>query len=375
MDDEESSSTRRALLRSAALTTPAVFSGLAGCEWVSESGNGPNMTEPSTGTATTPTAASPGADSLPDPLSADGSNPLVFLDDQLLDSYMGELALGMADSGTAPLNGFLVGYPREVYKDEGPYERQRQLSTSNLRETRRVATQSGLENLPPAELGVFEQHQKPSSEAIEDTEPIGSVGTDRLVATARAATPDNPAVVAAGGDLCTVADAYLTDPSIADSLVVYWHEQVADINDQSGYNIRNSGWSAYIVLKRLAVALNHSSGGFTITTEEVDERIPSPLDQYMMTKEHWNWGNPLTSSEFSEQGSHGAHDEKALTLAVFPNTRLETRRMTVTGLQASDWDYETEMIMPTLGPGPADSNLVHITDISESDRPFWSAWK
>lgn len=371
--DDEATPTRRALLRSAGLATPAVCSALAGCEFTSDSGGGPTATE--TATATESPGGSQGSVSLPDPLSVDGSNPLVFIDDQLLDSYMGELALGMADSGTAPLTGFLVGYPREVYKDSDRYDRQRELATSNLREMRRVADRSGLENLPPAELGVFEQHPKPPSGAIEDTEPIGSAGTDRIVAAARAATPETPAVVAAGGDLCTVADAYLTDPSIADSLVVYWHEQVEDINNQSGYNIRNSGWSGYVALSRLAVVLDHSSGGFTITTEEVEDRIPSPLDQYMLNKEHWNWGNPLASSEFSEPGRHEAHDEKALTLAVFPSTRGETQRMTVTGLQPSDWDYESEMIVPTLGPGSSDSNLVHITDIGDSNQTFWSAWE
>ncbi|MFC6864115.1 hypothetical protein ACFQGE_11680 [Halomicroarcula sp. GCM10025817] len=288
---------------------------------------------------------------------------------------MGELALAMGDSGAADLRGFLLGFPREVWKNEEKYGRHYQESVVNHRRMYRKAVESGLDGLPQPEFGVFDHHQKPKSGVIEDTRPIGSVGTDRIVEVAQQATPAEPAVVAAGGDICTVADAYLTDPSIADSLVVYWHEQLDDINEQSGYNIQNSGWSAYVVLSRLSVVLDHNSGGFTITKSEVETRIPSPMDEYMLTKAHWKWGNPLRSTDWSEKGEHEANDEKALILAAFPYTRDRPRRLTVSGLQEADWDYEPKTVLPTLKKGSSESNIVQIRKITDSDRAFWSAWE
>lgn len=377
--------TRRSFLRTAAFTSPAVLSGLAGCGWLAGS-ESPGSPSPTASTETPQTEQNqqqvrttsdgqyPGLDSVPDPLAVDSSNPIIFLDDQSTDNYMGELALAMADSGTANVEGFLLSYPQEVWRGTEEYQRYREISVTHHRKVREKASESGLDNLPPAEFGVFDHHDKPDSGVIEDTKPIGSEGTDRIVEAARAATPETPVVVAAGGDVCTVADAYLTDPSIADSLVVYWHEQVIDINEQSGYNIQNSGWSAYVVLKRLSTALDHNSGGFTITTSEVEERIPAPLSEYMLTKEHWKWGNPLRSTDWSKEGEHEAHDEKALVLASFPYTRQATKWMTVSGLQEAEWEYEVSEILPTLSDTAERSHLVSIPKIDESYRAFWSSW-
>lgn len=401
MGEEETASTRRSFLRYTTISAPVLLGGIAGCQSMldgepprddsestptrtvaqdretpgaSPTGNG--TTGPDDEPATnTPTGEYPGFGSLPDPLAVDATNPFVFTNDHSTDNYMGELALGMADSGTVDLKGFLLGYPREVWRNKEKARRIRQKWMIHHRKMHLKALESGMDDLPPPQFGVFDHHSKPASGRIEDTEPIGSVGTDRIVEIARSATPDNPAVVAVGGDICTVADAYLTDPSIADSMVVYWHEQVKDINDQSGYNVQNSGWSAYVALKRLAVVLDTNSGGFTITRAEVEERIPSPLDQYMMTKEHFKWGNPLRSTDWSEKGEHEAGDEKALLLAAFPYTRKASEPVTVSGLQMADWDYEGGRVLPTLSAGTEDSRLIEIPEIGETGRAFWSAWE
>ena len=304
MSEDKQGHERRSFLKLSVLAA-----GLAGCGSQPRSGtdseerttetDGRRITKrtPDTATATETSAGDageyPGYESLPDPLAVNSSNPFVQLNDQSTDNYMGELALAMADSNTVDLRGFLLGYPREVWKNEKKYGRHREECVTNHKRMHRKAVESGMEQLPSPQFGVFDHHQKPSSGRIEDTEPIGSEGTDLIIAEAKQASRENPLVVAVGGDICTVADAYLTDPSIADSLVVYWHEQVDDINEQSGYNIQNSGWSAYVTLQRLATVLDHNRGGYTITEAEVENRVPSPLNEYMMTKEQWNWGNPL----------------------------------------------------------------------------------
>lgn len=328
-----------------------------------------------TGPATGEAGEYPGYESLPNPLDVDSSNPFVQLDDQSTDNYMGELALAMADSRTVDLKGFLLGYAREVWKGKEKFERHRQKSVANHKQMYRKAVESGMENLPSPQFGVFEHHEKPPSGRIEDTETIGSEGTNLIVEEARNASPENPLVVAVGGDVCTVADAYLTDPSIADSLVVYWHEQVEDVNEQSGYNIQNSGWSAYVTLKRLATVLDHNRGGHSITEEAVEERVPSPLNEYMMTKRHWDWGNPLESTDWSDEGEAVAADEKALILAAYPFTRTGSDPMSVSGLQRADWDYEPKDVLPTLSSGDSDSRLIEIPGIERSKSAFWRSWK
>jgi hypothetical protein len=326
-------------------------------------------------TGTTEAGRYPGYENLPDPLDVDSSNPLIYLNDHTTDNYMGELALAMADSGTADLRGFLMSYPREVWINTDKYQRIRSGFIENHKRVHRKAIQSGMTDLPPPQFGVFDQHDKPASGRIEDTDVIGSEGTRLIVEEARNASPEKPVVVAAGGDLCTIADAYLKDPSIADSLVVYWHEQVADINSQSGYNVQNSGWSAYVALSRLSTVLDHNRGGFVITREEVEDRIPSPLDEYMMTKEHWKWGNPLRSTDWSERGEWDAGDEKALLLAAYPGVRDGSNPMTVSGVQQADWPYNPKDVLPTVSPGDPDSKLIEIPGIQSSTEAFWRSWR
>jgi inosine-uridine nucleoside N-ribohydrolase len=61
----------------------------------------------------------------------------------------------------------------------------------------------------------------PESGSIKDTDPIGSPGTQSIINAARDASTENPLAVAVGGPLCTVADAYLTDPSIRDKIASF----------------------------------------------------------------------------------------------------------------------------------------------------------
>lgn len=309
----------------------------------------------------------PSLEDLPDPLAVDASNPFIYINDQSTDNYNAELALAMAARGTIDLRGFLVAYPREPWKNQEEYERHRQEYVTHHREVRSKAEQSGFANLPPAQFGVFEHLMKPPSGMIEDTEPVGSAGTDLIVAQARRASREKPLVIAAGGDLCTIADAYLTDPSIAPSVVVYWHEQIDHINEQEGYNLNNSGWSAYIVLSRLATVLDDHRGSPRIEEDHVRDRIPNPLRDYMLTKEHWRYGNPLSD------GVKHEGDAKALILAAFPRTRAEICFLHVSGLQESKW-FDGEKILPVVAHSSSPTHLAVVSKITGATEVWWQAW-
>ncbi|HKP95604.1 MAG TPA: carboxypeptidase regulatory-like domain-containing protein [Fibrobacteria bacterium] len=88
------------------------------------------------------------------------------------------------------------------------------------REERRLAGLAGLTRIPDLSAGAATRLRLPASGRVEDIMPAPSAGSDLIVAEARKATPEKPLLVVAGGPLTTVAQAYLTDPSIATRMVV-----------------------------------------------------------------------------------------------------------------------------------------------------------
>jgi len=305
---------------------------------------------------------------LPDPLAVDATNPVIYINDQSTDNFNGELVLAMAGTGIIDLRGFIVGYPREPWMKESVYEAAKAEYITHHREVRAKAEESGFSDLPPAELGVFAHQKAPASGVVEDTDPIGSPGTDLIIEEALTATHDRPLVIVAGGDLCTVADAYLTNPVIAGSVVVYWREQVEDINKQAGYNLRNSGWAAYIVLSRLATALDCEQGSPRITEEQVRRDVPSPLREYMLTKQHWQYGLPL------RRGYRHDGDAKAIILAAFPETRGAARFHRVAGRAPAKW-FGGALLLPRLESSDDPTHIVEISDIHHSTEKWREVWQ
>ena len=303
----------------------------------------------------------PGRDALPDPLDVDASNPVVYLNDQSPDNYNGELALSMASDGTVDLRGFLNEFPAEPWVSESDFERRRSVYVSDHRAVRRRAVESGFTDLPPAELGLYERHDRPSSGAVDDTEPIGSPGTDRILEAARAASPDEPLVVACGGSVCTVADAYLRDPSIADSLVVFL--RVGKTVPEAGYNVNNSGWSFHVVAERLPTVLVLADSSPYVTRGRVQSLPDEPLREYMLTKEHPEYGNPVGGGETWDG------DALATLSPVHPDTRDGTRRVSVDGTRPNPWDGLGTL--PTFSADP-DGNVAVVTGSSGTTEAFWA---
>ncbi len=84
----------------------------------------------------------------------------------------------------------------------------------------RDAHLAGLGHIPDPVAGATERLLMPASGRIEDIVSTRSEGSDLIVAEARKATPEKPLLIVVGGPLTTVAQAYLTDPSIAARMVV-----------------------------------------------------------------------------------------------------------------------------------------------------------
>jgi hypothetical protein len=144
----------------------------------------------------------------------DGSNPVIFDNERWDNGVDNEYVWTKASLGSFSLRGNIV---TNDHRSAQP-----SIATQMAvgREELRLAQLSGLRNIPDLVAGAGERLVEPASGLIEDIKPKASAGSDLIVAEARKATPERPLVVVVGGPLTTVAQAYLTDPSIATRMVV-----------------------------------------------------------------------------------------------------------------------------------------------------------
>lgn len=155
-----------------------------------------------------------GSDRPQGPLPIDERNPIILSNDGPYDNWDGEYALSLASQGEINLVGIIVNssiiYPNLVDNVQG------------WRDMVQAARDSGMRNIPDPITSVDDPPlQPPADGGIESTVPNYTEGGRLIVDAAhRLSQPLRPLVVATGGRLTEVADAYLIDPSIADQVVV-----------------------------------------------------------------------------------------------------------------------------------------------------------
>lgn len=345
----------------------AGLGGLAGCgqRGGPETTRGP--TEPpedGPGPETASDAEGKDETALPSLDAVDTTREYVYVNDIPPDNFNGELALAMAsqDDGI-DLRGFLNEFPPVPWWDsEQRYETAKSYYRKHHRLTHDRAVESGFSDLPPAQYGLFERHRKPESGEIADTEPIGSEGTNVIVEAAKDASPQNPLVVAVGGPVCTVADAYLQEPSIADSVVVFWRT-LPPWGEL--WNMALSGWSATVVVKNLRTVICFDDGSARITREQVQERLPDePLKQYILNKKYDGTGeNPLSSGERYEG------DANTILSPCHPDTRAEVENLRFEELK-SHWILG--QVMPELTQTTERTNITAVRKHENMTERWWS---
>jgi len=146
------------------------------------------------------------------PLPVDARNPLVLVNDGPHDNWAGEYAVLLASAGSE-LAGIIVNA-----NDDWP---DIQSNVGGFRELVSAARASGIEGLPDPIASVGAKLVVPASGRVEDTRPNRAEGALFLVdVSRRLALPYRPLVIATGGALTDVADAFLIDPEIVDRVVV-----------------------------------------------------------------------------------------------------------------------------------------------------------
>jgi hypothetical protein len=146
-------------------------------------------------------------------LPVDERNPLVFVNDGAYDNWGTEYAVLLANGGGSQLAGIIIG-------TSGPWNIL-DANVTGARDLVAAARNSHLKNIPDPIASIGDALNRPASGNIDDTQANRSEGALFIVdASRRLALPYRPLVVATGGPLTDVADAYLIDHSVTERVVV-----------------------------------------------------------------------------------------------------------------------------------------------------------
>jgi TolB protein len=177
--------------------------------------------------------------------------PVIYDNDWWTDVPDAAYLWAKASLGQCKLKGNII--TRCTFGWEKGYAHKLEEQLQDCRKLLEAARASGLRNIPDPVLGAKEALQRPKSGKMEDTRFERSQGSDLLVAEALKASPEKPLLVFVGGSCTTVATAYLSEPAIAERMIVF---QI----DGGAYN-GSDGWSWEIALKKCYFA-NWARGYF-----------------------------------------------------------------------------------------------------------------
>jgi len=146
-------------------------------------------------------------------LPVDDRSPVILVNDGAFDNWSAEYAMLLANGGGSKLAGIIVNSSL-AWNDIAA-------NAIGFRDMAIAARDSGLKGIPDPTASIGSALSKPGTGKIEDTRPNRSEGA-RLIRdlSLELALPYRPVVIATGGSLTDVADAYLMDHSLAERVVV-----------------------------------------------------------------------------------------------------------------------------------------------------------
>ena len=285
-------------------------------------------------------------------LPIDGRNPVVINNDTSTGNWFGEYALLLANGGGPALAGIIVNassvWPDINYNIAG---------WTNLVQAARA---SGMRNIPDPLASPNQPLQRPGSGGIDATIANRSVGAQFIIDTSRQlALPNRPLVVATGGALTDVADAYLMDPTLAERIVVVSmlgrdpvHPLV--LNGPNGYL---DAWANTIVVQRLPyIQVNAYSDQSAIVPMARLPDLPGNA-----------FGTWIASKQPQIVGILGGDEQVSVLAAMLPGFVLAVQPMSQNGIVASATGDA-----PTLGLDPNGRvTVVTSADAALAASTFW----
>lgn len=146
-------------------------------------------------------------------IGLDSTNPVILDNERWDNGVENEYVWAKASLGALDLRGNIV---TNDHRNGSTVADQVKRGQNELRQAR----QAGFTGIPDLVGGAQARLEWPASGKLEDIKAGTSAGSDLIVAEARKATPEKPLLVVVGGPLTTVAQAWLTDPTIASRMVV-----------------------------------------------------------------------------------------------------------------------------------------------------------
>jgi len=265
------------------------------------------------------------------------SDQVVYDNDDHRDVYTDEYLLALSHLGEIDLDAVITTY--------APNEEAYHEFVAGRRAIVEKARRSGLQNLPRVYAGTHRRLVKPESGRIEDTAPLDLSASRVIVQRAQRASPEKPLIVVTGGQLTTVANAYLRDPSIADRVVVSGIFGV----QEPGYNAGLDPWAWKIVLARFRVlAIPVGPPGDQGAVYSKPPRVPKERirDELPQSRPFFEWMHEKHHPTNELPAGHDYDGQAAIPLTQ-PGYITDVQRWSVQGL-----DAQGELILKRNSDGP-----------------------
>lgn len=286
-------------------------------------------------------------------LPVDERNPVVVINDGTVDNWGTEYAVMLANAGGSPLAGIIVG-------TSGPWPD----LNANVTGTRRLvaaAHESGLKNVPDPIASIGDPLKQPASGVIDDTQPNRSEGALFIVdAAKKLALPYRPLVIATGGKLTDVADAYLIDHSVADRVVV-----VASLGTLSASgavmgppNGEMDPWADTIVVTRFR---------YVQVSAYYDQLADVPASRVSELPAN-AWGSWIAGKQPNIWSIQRAADQVAVLAVGVPEFVTDVERVALAGASDAASNAALSLVQEPAGPGW----LVRQIDAAVPTARFWA---
>jgi 3'-phosphoadenosine 5'-phosphosulfate sulfotransferase len=229
-------------------------------------------------------------------LPVDERNPIVISNDGPLDNWQGEYALLLANAGGPRLEGIVVNVSA-AWPDIDS-------NIAGWREMVAAARASGMHNAPDPIASISQPLVRPADGNIDATVPNRSEGARLIVdAAERASRPYRPLVVATGGRLTDIADAYLLDHTLPERVVIVSSlgSQSAEGATMSNPNGEMDPWADTIVVEKFRYV--QVSAFYDQTTDVPASRLGelpnNAFGAWMSAKQPSIWDLPEAADQVS----------------------------------------------------------------------------
>ena len=253
-------------------------------------------------------------------LPVDERNPIVISNDDPTGNWFGEYAMLLAQGGHASVAGIIV--------NSSAYWPDINANMAGWTSMAQAALASGMRGIPDPLASPNLPLRRPADGNIDTTVPNGSAGARFIIETSRRlAIPYRPLVVATGGSLTDVADAYLVDPTVAERIVVVsaLGRDAIDPTVLNGPNGFLDPWANTIVVQRLQyVQVNAFSDQSVLVPAARLAELPANA-----------FGTWVAGKQSQIYGVVGGDEQVSVIAAMLPSFVLAVERMSQSGTVAT----------------------------------------